>query len=73
MKLYDVDGYEYPLLLSAAHADLIGATEHDTAADAAAPNRGATKQAWARYAVTQGLDPAAADAMTRAELIEAYG
>lgn len=28
MKLYDVEGYDRPLLLSEEHAEQIGATEH---------------------------------------------
>lgn len=37
------------------------------------PAKSASKVAWAAYAVTQGMDEAAAEAATRDELIDQYG
>lgn len=71
MKLYDVAGHDRPLLLSEEHAELIGATEHELVTET--PSRNANKPAWVAYAVAQGNDPAVAEAMTRAELIEQFG
>lgn len=71
MKLYDVPGVDRPLMLSEEHADLIGATEHELAAQM--PPRNANKPAWVDYAVSQGADPAVADATSRADLIAQYG
>lgn len=38
-----------------------------------APAASAPKAAWVGWAVANGADPAEAEAMTRADLIEAYG
>lgn len=70
MKLYDVKGYDQPLLLSEEHAELIGAVEHQVFA--VQPAKSATKAAWVDYALGQGADPAALESLTRAELIEQY-
>lgn len=37
-----------------------------------APAKSDNKQAWVDYAVTQGADPAEAEAMTKADLINQY-
>lgn len=71
MRYYHVDGYDHPLLLSEAHADLLGATEVGTSTKP--PARSASKAEWIDYAITQGADPLLADTATRAELIELYG
>jgi hypothetical protein len=71
MRHYDVPGYDRPLLLSEEHAELIGATEH--AEVSTRPARNAAVQEWRDYALGQGLDAAAAEGMTRAQLIETYG
>jgi hypothetical protein len=71
MKLYDVPGHDRPLMLSEEHAELIGATPHEVVS--AVPSRNANKPAWVAFAVAQGTDPAVADAMTRADLIEQFG
>ena len=39
----------------------------------AAPARTSSKASWAAYAVSRGMDPAAADAASRADLIEQFG
>jgi hypothetical protein len=71
MNLYDVAGYDQPLLLSEEHAELIGATEHDLVTGT--PSLNANKPAWVAFAVAQGTEPAVAEAMTRADLIEQFG
>lgn len=38
-----------------------------------APAKSETKAAWVDYAVSEGADPDAAEATTKAELIEKYG
>lgn len=70
MKLYDVDGYDAPRMLSEEHAELIGATEHVAVAR---PTRNASKGDWTDYAIAQGADPIALDAMTRTQIVEQYG
>lgn len=70
MRLYDVDGYDQPLMLSEEHAELIGATEHEPVS---LPAETAPKRSWVDYAVAQGADPAVADATTKADLIAQYG
>ncbi|MFD7157957.1 hypothetical protein ACFV9C_25370 [Kribbella sp. NPDC059898] len=70
MKLYDVDGSDRPLMLTAEHAELIGATEHEPVSMPAATAR---KSEWVAFAVASGADPAVADATSKAELIEQYG
>ena len=70
MKLYDVDGYDEPRLLSEEHAELIGATEH---AELDVPTRAARKSEWVDFAVTQGGDPIELDALTKSEIVEQYG
>lgn len=71
MKLYDVPGYDRPLMLSEEHAALLGGTEHELSTEM--PPRNANKPAWVDFAITQGADPAVAEAMTRADLIEQLG
>lgn len=71
MKLYDVDGYDYPLRLSDEHAELIGATEH--VVETQQPKRSANRQAWVDYALSQGGDPIVVSESTRSALIEQYG
>lgn len=71
MKLYDVEGYERPLLLSDEHAEQIGATAH--VVETTVPTRNANKQAWSDYALSQGADPSAVEQMTRTQLIDTYG
>lgn len=71
MNLYDVDGYNRPLLLSPEHADLLDADAHK--GHTATPGRNAAKSAWIGHAVDLGVDPAVAEAMTKAQLIDAYG
>ena len=71
MKLYDVNGYDKPLMLSDEHAERIGASEHQI--ETRMPARNALKQQWVDYAVGQGVDPVVADSMTRTELVEQYG
>lgn len=71
MKLYDVAGHDWPLLLSEEHAELLGATEHEPVTEM--PSRSASKAAWVAFAVAQGNDPVVAEAMTRADLIEQLG
>jgi len=71
MKLYDVPGYDRPLMLSEEHAELIGGTEHELVETM--PAKSATKAEWASYAVTRGADPAVAEATSRADLIAQYG
>lgn len=70
MKLYDVDGYDTPKLLSEAHAELLGGREH---ADDVRPAKSARVAQWRAYASSLGLDADVAATMTRAELIEQYG
>lgn len=41
--------------------------------DGKPPAVGANKPEWVAYAVSQGIDPQAAEAMTKADLIERYG
>lgn len=72
MKLYDVEGYDQPLMLSEEHAALIGATEHDPVTELM-PARTASKAAWVGWAISSGADPAVADASTKADLIAQYG
>ncbi len=73
-KLYDVPGYDEPLRLSPEHAEDLGGTEIDEpTGTTTAPSKTATKAEWAQYAKAQGMDPAAADAATRKELIDQYG
>lgn len=49
-------------------------TEPEPAFDPdAAPSRSARKDAWVAYAVAQGADRDEAEAMTRSDLIDAYG
>lgn len=69
-NLYDVPGYARPLRLSADHAEALGGTEVQPVER---PNKTATKAAWVEYAVSQGADPANAEAVTRADLIARYG
>jgi len=71
MKLYRVDGYDRPLRLSEAHAELLGATESTDVI--LMPARNAAKAVWVDYAVSQGADPVVAEATTKADLIEQYG
>lgn len=71
MKLYDVDGYDRPLLLSEDHAELLGATPHAVISET--PARNGTVAEWRDFALSQGADPEAAQTMTRAQLIESYG
>lgn len=71
MKLYDVEGHEYPLMLSEEHAEIIGAIEH--VVESEKPAQRASKADWASYALGQGADPELVDGMTRAELIENWG
>lgn len=70
MNLYDVPGYDTPLLLSEEHAELIGATPHRSAPR---PKANGSAAEWRDYAVSQGADPVALEGMTRAQIIEAYG
>lgn len=70
MKLYDVDGYDTPRMLSDEHAELIGATEH---IDISAPSRAARKREWIDFAVEQGGDPIELDTLTKSEIVERYG
>lgn len=71
-KMYDVPGYTEPMRLSPEHAEDLDATEASEP-DSARPSVRATKAAWSQYAKSQGMDPAAADSATRAQLIEQYG
>lgn len=68
-KLYEVPGYDGPLRLSPDHAEALGGTLVEPTA---LPPKSATKATWAEYAKGQGLDPATADSMTRADLIATY-
>lgn len=70
MNLYDVDGYDRPLLLSEEHAEAIGATLHQPSEQ---PKANAAVAEWRDYAIGQGADPEGVEAMTRAQIIEAYG
>lgn len=71
MRFYDVPGHDRPLMLSEEHAEVLGATEHRTTQQR--PNRAASKQDWADYAVGMGADPTVVETMTRANLIDQYG
>lgn len=78
-------GDEYPVVASAFDPDLH--TEIDDASVArdghgrlvvvhnvpTAPAESDRKAAWVDHAVSQGADPAEAEAMTKADLIENYG
>lgn len=70
MKLYDVDGYDRPLLLSEEHAEVLGAKER---AALTRPGRHDPKAAWVDYAVAQGMDPTVAETTTKADLQATYG
>ena len=70
MNLYDVKGYDTPLLLSEEHAELIGATLHRPTPR---PKANGSVGDWREYAVSQGGDPVALESMTRAQIIESYG
>lgn len=71
MRYYDVAGHDRPLFLSEEHAELLGAKEHRL--PSARPALNASKGEWVDYAVAQGANMEAAEAATRASLIEAYG
>lgn len=80
----DTDGNVYPVVASAVNPDIH--TELDDATVVrdglgrvvvvenvpTSPAKSARKAAWVDYAVSQGADPEAAEALTKAELIEQY-
>lgn len=70
MKLYDVPGYDRPLLLSEDHGASLQAS---TTPDPGLPARNASADLWRDYAATQGADREWVGSWTRAELIAAYG
>lgn len=71
MNLYDVDGYDRPLLLSEEHAEVLGARLHATPAET--PHSRASKAEWADYALGTGADPEYVGTLTRAQLLEQFG
>ena len=70
MNLYDVEGYDTPLMLSEEHAELIGATPHQAKGQ---PAGNASTAEWRAYAESLGVEPMAVEGMTRAQIIETYG
>lgn len=66
MNLYDVEGYDRPLLLSPEHAEAIGATLHQAAPR---PKANASLADWSDYAVGRGVDPVLLEGLSRADVI----
>jgi hypothetical protein len=67
MNLYDVKGYDRPLLLSEEHAEVIGATRHQTTRR---PKNNASLTEWQEHATGLGVQPDVLEGMTRAQVIE---
>lgn len=69
MRYYRIPGQDRPYFLSEDHAAQLQATPWE-AEDR--PARNASTGDWQAYAVTQGMDPDVAGAMTRAQIIATY-